>query len=301
MIDGTITSGDGSPAIIVDDSANGDNLSITAWKIDNVPENDSIQGSIHYFIHATQPTIAGAGISLHEQDGTAWGNNIEWAEKNGTSTLKARADKNDYVYVKLTIPEGYRLKGAYIDDNHTVLSKGNDGYYFIMPEGGGITVNMELELIPVDPEGPDVPIDPVNPINPVNPVNPSDDDFAQVSVDAVQEAAFVEAVDITEGVLDITDAGILGAGYDSISVHIDAGNLNDTDKFKIYFEGPADALYNPVLLGELTRSESGMYDFDNLEGGAFRIFAKASDNVIIRYGYDEDGNPTIYLESMPEE
>lgn len=112
---------------------------------------------------------------------------------------------------------------------------------------------------------------------------------------------FEEAEELREGTLDVSDSGITGSGYDDISVYVNTDELDNRDKFRIEFTGPASASYNPVLNEDLDKTNDGRYDFDSLEGGEFTIRANSSDDVILSYSYNEDGYPLITVRSEEAE
>ncbi|MCR5302250.1 MAG: Cna B-type domain-containing protein [Lachnospiraceae bacterium] len=115
------------------------------------------------------------------------------------------------------------------------------------------------------------------------------------------EETFEEAEELKEGVLDLSDNGISGSNYDEISVYVNTENLAKRDKFRIEFTGPASSSYNPVINDELDKTNGGRYDFEGLEGGDFTVRATSSENVSISYIYNEEGYPTIVLESAEVE
>lgn len=124
----------------------------------------------------------------------------------------------------------------------------------------------------------------------------------EYSEEVPEEAeVFEEAEELLEGTLDVSDSGITGSGYDEISVYVNTDELDNRDKFRIEFTGPASASYNPVLNEDLDKTNDGRYDFDSLEGGEFTIRANSSDDVILSYSYNEDGYPLIVVESIPAE
>ena len=135
----------------------------------------------------------------------------------------------------------------------------------------------------------------------------SEDDAFEETVEETSEElpeeveTFEEAEELREGTLDVSDGGITGSGYDDISVYVNTDELDNRDKFRIEFTGPASASYNPVLNEDLDKTNDGRYDFDSLEGGEFTIRANSSDDVILSYTYNEDGYPTIVVESIPAE
>lgn len=111
--------------------------------------------------------------------------------------------------------------------------------------------------------------------------------------DDASEADSEEEVSKTEPSIDVSDSGISGFGYDEVSVYIDTDNLSKNDRFSVKFTGSDSASYNPVLNEELDKTNGGRYDFTNLNGNEFKIRATATDNVILSYKYNEDGNPVI--------
>ena len=117
----------------------------------------------------------------------------------------------------------------------------------------------------------------------------------------VKEEVFEEAAELLEGTLDVSDSGITGSGYDEISVYVNTDELDNKDKFRIEFTGPASASYNPVLNEDLDKTNDGRYDFDSLEGGEFTIRANSPDDVILSYSYNEDGYPLIAVKSEEAE
>ena len=112
-----------------------------------------------------------------------------------------------------------------------------------------------------------------------------------------QEDDYEESDELKDGKIELSDKGIVASGYDEVSIYIYTDKLNSEDHFKIYFDGPAQLEYNETILSELGKSGCGRYDFANIEGGSFSIYATSSDKVIISYKYDEDGYPAIYIES----
>ncbi|MBR4719822.1 MAG: Cna B-type domain-containing protein [Lachnospiraceae bacterium] len=116
-------------------------------------------------------------------------------------------------------------------------------------------------------------------------------------MDASDDGTQTETVPLQEdGGISVSDSGISGSGCNDISIYIDTANLANKDRLRIKFTGPDSASYNPILNEELDKTNSGRYDFSNLEGSEFRISAEASGDVILSY-INKDGYPTIYAES----
>ena len=168
IIDGTVKStANGIPAVIFDsNNVSSENVNITAWKIESnngtalLGKNDGAQiltnnnaqdyvaECISYIIRVTQPEINNTTadvLSLANADGTAWNKKKETLDVAG---------EGERVYVKLDVPDGCRLAGVYADSARTLaLTQDENGsYYLTVPRGGGIDVNVVLELISTAPD-----------------------------------------------------------------------------------------------------------------------------------------------------
>ncbi|MBR6451087.1 MAG: hypothetical protein IKS87_00145 [Lachnospiraceae bacterium] len=161
IIDGTLhTTGE---SVYFETAGNSDRVSVNAWKIDLDPNTGAgeygaaEQASVHYLIRITQPGQAGAGMALVKEDGSVWDDTVTWTNSDFSTRELNRASENDRVYIRFDIPQGYRLSKAYADRERTIdiVQDANGNYYFVMPRGGGIDVNMEIELIPTDPGAPE--------------------------------------------------------------------------------------------------------------------------------------------------
>ncbi len=119
--------------------------------------------------------------------------------------------------------------------------------------------------------------------------------------DYEEEEAVEEAAELKEGSLSLSDDQIAGSGYDEISIYVDTEGMDLKDLFRLEFEGPASASYNPIINDDLDKTNGGRYDFEFLEGGDFTVRAVSSDDVTFSYRYNEDGYPTIVVESIPAE
>gem|GEM_PF-3432508 len=176
----------------------------------------------------------------------------------------------------------------------------------ITTEDGIVVNNDAVEEVPE--ENLDITVEPDNGGNvDFEVLEASEDDAFEETVEETSEElpeeveTFEEAEELREGTLDVSDSGITGSGYDDISVYVNTDELDNRDKFRIEFTGPASASYNPVLNEDLDKTNDGRYDFDSLEGGEFTIRANSSDDVILSYSYNEDGYPLITVRSEKAE
>lgn len=115
------------------------------------------------------------------------------------------------------------------------------------------------------------------------------------------EEDFEEAEELKDGELSVKDNGIFGSGYEEISVYVNTEKMSKKHNFRIEFNGPASASYSTFINDDLDKTNSGYYDFTDLEGGEFSIRAYSDDNVILTYSYNEDGYPMISVESIDED
>ena len=172
--DGIISSGGNNACLHFDDSVSSDNLSITAWKLETSGSegpvfkagdavSEEIPAAVDYFIHVEQPDLRGAGLSVVSSDGTDWDDTYAWTDSDGSVSYKPVAEENRKVYVRAVAPEGYRTVSVYRDAEKTsALKKEGSLYYFIMPRGGGVTLNMAMEKISEESADPDDPADPAD-------------------------------------------------------------------------------------------------------------------------------------------
>ncbi|ETP73172.1 hypothetical protein UYO_0855 [Lachnospiraceae bacterium JC7] len=158
VIEGTLSAEDS--AIVLKAPYEGDlnqenRISITAWKIesgsgslvttDNDPESETtvseetraaVEKNINYIIRIDEAQTKNISLPGLEKDA------------NGLYTAHAE----DNVAVKLNIPSGFTLDGAYSDAGHNIrlLQDESGGYYLVVPSGGGVTVSLALSRIPSD-------------------------------------------------------------------------------------------------------------------------------------------------------
>ena len=129
----------------------------------------------------------------------------------------------------------------------------------------------------------------------------SDEADSFEDAEPAEEEVYEESEELKDGTLELSDNGITGSGYDTISIEVNTDALENEDTFRIQFNGPVDASYNPVINDELDRTNGGVYDFENLGGGAFTVRVISSEDVILSYKYNADGYPMVALESKEAE
>lgn len=144
VVTGTI---EGKEAGIVTNACTPDiegKASVTAWKIVVNKDKDGkefvaldkdrninseFEKTINYIIRINDPAIISLpGLTKGEYGYTA--------------------HEGDKVMVKLDIPDGYKLKHVYCDEDKELEAvKGDDGnWYVVIPKGGGVTLSVDLEI-----------------------------------------------------------------------------------------------------------------------------------------------------------
>ncbi len=152
LVTGTLET-EGTP-VLISESVTPENVSITVWKIDGAvkdaegeehvvaegtPGTESktitddsreVERSIHYIIRVEPSQQDMIGLS-----GTEEVHGYDTATENSTVTLKVK------------VPDGYTLTGAYNGEGEKIaLEKDADGnYYVVVPRGGGVYLSVELE------------------------------------------------------------------------------------------------------------------------------------------------------------
>ena len=153
LITGTLET-EGTP-VLISESVTPENVSITVWKIDGTvkdvegeehvvaegtpggtepkkitDDSREVEGAIHYIIRVEPSQQDMIGLSGTE-------------EVHGYDT----ATENSTVMLKVKVPDGYTLTGAYNGEGEKIaLEKDPDGnYYVLVPRGGGVYLSVELE------------------------------------------------------------------------------------------------------------------------------------------------------------
>ncbi len=154
LVTGTLSAG--QQAVVVNDSVTEDNLSLTVWKVETKDEDndgkadDIVSGSstasnaftdasINYIIKVEQPK-AGGKI-------TTSGTTTRTTGSGENQTSYETAKEGETVTMKVTVKDGYELKGAFngLDQSKLELIPGEDGNYYIkVPKGGGVYLSVEL-------------------------------------------------------------------------------------------------------------------------------------------------------------
>lgn len=152
VIEGTLTASADPIAIATDKNDLSENFNITVWKIETDDDKPIVT---HSNLMADDPFVS-------DETGKAVEKNINYiirideTQKSNISLSNTRtinnldtAREDETVYVKLNIPEGYRLLGAYSDAERNVSLRWTsaNGYFLSVPRGGGVTVCLSLSEI----------------------------------------------------------------------------------------------------------------------------------------------------------
>ena len=141
--------GEDGTAILVGKDVTTDNLNLTVWKIEPdadgalVKQQDWDPADGHMITEITEETKA---IEANIQ----YIIKVEPTQKNVFAGTQEIAKEGEIAMVKLTVPAGYKLNGAFTDEGKSVkLQKDNSGNYYVeMPRGGGVYLSASLSEIP---------------------------------------------------------------------------------------------------------------------------------------------------------
>ena len=163
IIDGEVNGGEAG-IVLMEEASLTDSVNITVWQVEPVGgavvydrgeydpvedeyalvKNEEAEKRIQYIIRIKDDEVSQKNISFAE--GTE-----SYEYKPGEKAYTV-ANENDKVVVKLSIPEGKKLVGAYWNEENAELLQGDDGnYYMFVPKGGGVILSMVLEDLP-EPE-----------------------------------------------------------------------------------------------------------------------------------------------------
>ena len=141
---------------MVSEGVTPDNLKLTVWKIDLDQNNNAV-------VKQTYDHDTGAVSNEVTETTKAIEQSIQYIikiEPTQADVFKGTqetAKEGENAAVKVNIPEGFKLDGAFTDEGKQVeLLKDADGnYYVIMPKGGGVYLSAKLSEIPAPaPEEP---------------------------------------------------------------------------------------------------------------------------------------------------
>ena len=152
LVTGTLKS-EGTP-ILIDKSVDPDNMSITVWKIED-PVQAGGKNEKHVVLEGklgeaqavtddSKKVEAGIRYIIKIEPSQEKLINLEGTEKShGYNTAK----EGETVTLKISVPDGYKLVGAYNGDGDKVPLKKDDqgNYYVVVPKAGGVYLSAEFE------------------------------------------------------------------------------------------------------------------------------------------------------------
>ncbi len=152
LVTGTLKS-EGTP-ILIDKSVDPDNVSITVWKIED-PVQAGEKNEKHVVLEGklgeaqavtddSKKVEAGIRYIIKIEPSQEKLINLEGTEKShGYNTAK----EGETVTLKISVPDGYKLVGAYNGDGDKVPLKKDDhgNYYVVVPKAGGVYLSAEFE------------------------------------------------------------------------------------------------------------------------------------------------------------
>ena len=152
LITGTLKS-DGTP-ILIDKEVNPNDVSITVWKIEKSSgsENDKEGHIVKKGIRGEDSTVTDKSNKVEAE--ITYIIRIEPSQESiiclsgvGESHALPVANEGESVTLKIAVPDGYKLIGAYNGiGKKALLRKDEQGdYYVTVPRGGGVYLSAELE------------------------------------------------------------------------------------------------------------------------------------------------------------
>ena len=162
-VDGTVKSGSAA-AILISGYVADNNLSVTAWKIEqndagNIVERDN--GTTYDATTRTQVTSSEASdFTRSLEEAINYIIKFEQPAEGGTLSLDNTRQVNGYdtahegetVYLMIQADEGYEINGAYNGKGEKVaLLQDTDGNYYVnVPKGGGVYLSASLSKIVIE-------------------------------------------------------------------------------------------------------------------------------------------------------
>ena len=242
VIDGTLE-GRESAVVLVDEAQIGENVTLTVWEIKPNGEGDLVsRGKMDEETeewNLTRDADEEKSIQYIVRIGDSSKEYITTDAR--TSGEYSVAKQNETVTLKLTVPAGYQVTGAYGDVLQQLqLLKDADGNYFIiMPRGGGVELSVKLEKIPEESKEEEKKDEPVKEEQ-VAPGRAGQAVAVAVTTDgkALSDAEAKEA----EAVRNISDITGENEDGDAVILMIGKEEKSATDVMKVDYANLSDAL-----------------------------------------------------------
>ena len=177
LVDGTVSAEDGAIVLSGETTKIGENVTMTVWKLE--PDEDGDVVAIGARDEETGKIVLAEDDAAKEKAAEAEKNiqyiirvaagQADYIGTEGTESYIGANDKTynvakegDTVIVKLSIPAGYVIAGAYWDEDQRsgLLQDESGNYFLVMPRGGGVVLSVELEEKKKDESGQEEPADP---------------------------------------------------------------------------------------------------------------------------------------------
>lgn len=159
-VGGTLSAkSDEGTAVVVSEGVTPDNLKLTVWKID-LDQNDNavVQKSYNAETGVMSSEVTETTRAIEQS--IQYIIKIEPTQTDVFKGTQKTAKEGENAAVKVNIPEGFKLDGAFTDEGKQVelLKDAEGNYYVIMPKGGGVYLSAKLSEIPAPaPEEPEEP------------------------------------------------------------------------------------------------------------------------------------------------
>ena len=139
--------GEDGTAIVVSEDVTADRLKLTVWKIE--PNQDGNLVAERSWDENENRVIRTTETTKEIEQSINYIIKVEPSQAELFAGTQETAVEGESAVVKLTVPSGYRLDGAYTDEGKSVelLKDASGNYYVVMPRGGGVYLSASLSPI----------------------------------------------------------------------------------------------------------------------------------------------------------
>lgn len=151
-VEGTLSAkSENGTAVVVSENVTPDNLKLTVWKIDLDKDGNAVT-QLTDWTRNGKPITESTEVSKAIEENIEYIIKVEPTQADLFAGTQATAREGENVAIKLTVPAGYKLNGAFTDEGKSVelLKDSNGNYYVVVPRGGGIYLSAKLEALPVE-------------------------------------------------------------------------------------------------------------------------------------------------------
>lgn len=155
IIDGSLVATDGASVVLKDDTALGDNLTLTVWEMTADKDGDYVKREV-----TDEKTNSTTLVADREAEKAIQyiiridDSQQDMIHTRGTKDYQGYdvAKEGDIIVLKIDVPAGLMIDTVYGSENKTKLIRNKSGeYYMVVPRGGGVLFSVTLKDY-VEPE-----------------------------------------------------------------------------------------------------------------------------------------------------